>query len=266
MRQDDHRWNSEDYAKHSSVQYEWAQELLPTLNLQGTESLLDIGCGEGKVTYLLASCLPNGHVTGIDSSEDMISSAKQSFPESKHRNLTFLLKDVRSLDFENRFDVAFSSAALHWVTYHMSFLKRVSRSLKKSGRLLFQMGGEGNAKDIISVLDELLTVDPWKPYFENFSFPYGFYGPDDYSRWLAEVGLKEKRLELIPKNMRQKGKDGLAGWIRTTWLPYTERLPSELRDRFISEIVDSYIKTYPMDSEGYVHVKMVRLEVEATNT
>ncbi len=261
-----YEWDAEDYKEHSCVQYEWAKELISKLNLQGTESLLDIGCGDGKVTSLLASCLPNGHVTGIDSSEDMISTAKRNFPQSKHNNLTFLARDVRSLSFENRFDVVFSNAALHWIKDHVSLLSKIKRSLKKSGRLLFQMGGKGNADEIIAVLDNMLTLDPWKPYFEDFSFPYGFYGPDDYSRWLAEVGLKEKRLELIPKNMRQKGKDRLAGWIRTTWLPYTERLPSELRDGFISEIVDSYINKCPMDGEGYVHVKMVRLEVEATNT
>lgn len=56
----------------------------------------------------------------------------------------------------------------------------------------------------------------------------------------------------------------MAGWVRTTWLPYTERLPVELRDEFVKEIVDRYVNTHPLDAQGCVHVAIVRLEVEAT--
>lgn len=69
-------WNSDDYRKHSSVQYEWAQELIKKLGLTGEESVLDIGCGDGKVTALLSSRLRNGKVKGIDSSPDMITLAQ----------------------------------------------------------------------------------------------------------------------------------------------------------------------------------------------
>lgn len=65
--------------------------------------------------------------------------------------------------------------------------------------------------------------------------------------------------------MIQKGKEGLSAWVRTTWLPYTQRVPEGRRDEFIDEIVDKYIKNYPLDSEGFTHVQMVRLEVEAEN-
>ena len=260
-----YNWNSTDYAEHSAVQYQWAQELIGKLILQGTESLLDIGCGDGKASVALASGLPSGSVIGIDNSESMISLAKKRYPRSKYKNLTFYLMDAARLTFENRFDVAFSNATLHWIKDHMAVLKGVKKSLKKSGRLLFQMGGTGNALDIIEVLDVLINKDSWKPYFKNFSFPYGFYGPDIYQSWFTQVGMKPIRLELIDKDMKQKDKDGLAGWIRTTWLPYTERIPSHLRDRFITEAVDAYTKCFPGDNQGYFHVKMVRLEVEAIN-
>lgn len=65
--------------------------------------------------------------------------------------------------------------------------------------------------------------------------------------------------------MIQKGKEGLAAWIRTTWLPYTQRVPEELREEFIEELVDKYVENHPLDDEGYVHVPMMRLEVEAEN-
>ena len=128
------------------------------------------------------------------------------------------------------------------------------------------MGGEGNASKLFAVLDSMLAKEKWGKFFRGFSFPYGFYGADDYRTWLKQVGLKEKRVELIPKDMTQKGKNGLASWIRTTWLPYTQRVPEGLRDDFIREIVGLYSEKIPLDSEGFIHVSMMRLEVEATNT
>jgi trans-aconitate 2-methyltransferase len=63
--------------------------------------------------------------------------------------------------------------------------------------------------------------------------------------------------------MKHAGEEGLAGWIRTTWLPYTERLPIERRDLFVKEIAARYLKNHPADIEGVVHLGMIRLEVEA---
>jgi trans-aconitate 2-methyltransferase len=127
------------------------------------------------------------------------------------------------------------------------------------------MGGKGNAHDILEVLDDMLREAPWRKFFSDFKFPYGFYAPEEYEVWLREAKLKPERVELLPKDMRLQGKEGLAGWIRTTWLPYTERLPAELKDRFIEEIVNAYLEEHHVDGAGAVHVRMVRLEVEASN-
>lgn len=106
----------------------------------------------------------------------------------------------------------------------------------------------------------------WKEFFVDFSFPYGFYEPQEYAAWLKEANLKPERVELIPKEMKLSGVQGLEGWIRTTWLPYTERLPVKRRDEFIKEIVDRYLARHPMSDEGIVNLKMMRLEVEAAKT
>ena len=63
--------------------------------------------------------------------------------------------------------------------------------------------------------------------------------------------------------MTHKGKEGLKGWIRTTWFPYTNRIPENLRNLFIDEIINNYIEKHPLDDRGCTHVKMVRLEVKA---
>jgi len=143
-------------------------------------------------------------------------------------------------------------------------LKGVYRSLDKNGRLLFQMAGKGNAQEVLAVLQEMISEESCKPYFKNFTFPYGFYGPEEYNVWLHEAGFTPERVELISKDAKFKGKEGLAGWIRTTWLPFTERFPEPLRDSLINEIAERYVAAYPPDNKGMVHVKMVRLEVQAT--
>ena len=80
---------------------------------------------------------------------------------------------------------------------------------------------------------------------------------------LKSTGFGIKRVELIPKDMEQGGKPGLAGWIRTTWLPYTERVPEAKRERLVEEVSSRYLRWYTVDRNGRVQVAMIRLEVEA---
>ena len=113
---DQFHWDAEEYAKNSAAQLGWAQELIAKLALKGDEFILDIGCGDGKVSAELARRVPRGGVTGIDSSLDMIQKARSAFPATA--NLSFALKDAREFGFESRFDVVFSNATLHWVKDH----------------------------------------------------------------------------------------------------------------------------------------------------
>jgi trans-aconitate methyltransferase len=124
------------------------------------------------------------------------------------------------------------------------------------------MGGKGNADSILSIFEEVQSHSEWQPYFSNFEFPYVFFGTEEYTILLSEAGFHIKRVELIPKDMAHPGKPGLEGWIRTTWLPYTERIPEEKREAFIKAIAETYIENVPIDPDGNVHVTMVRLEVE----
>jgi trans-aconitate 2-methyltransferase len=256
-------WDAKDYAKNSQNQLLWAKELIPKLQLQGNEALLDIGCGDGKITAQLARYLPQGKAVGVDSSKEMINLAKKTFPRKDCPNLSFEVMDARELTFEEEFDRVFSNAALHWLVDQKAVLGGVERSLKDGGRLLFQLAGKGNAKDILSIIDELMEVEPWNSFFDNMTFPYGFYDPEEYRAFLCEAGLVPVRVELFAKDMKHQGPEGLAGWVRTTWLPFTDRLPVEFRTKFVDLIVNRYLKLHPADSADVVHVGMMRLEVEA---
>ncbi|MGB5686941.1 MAG: methyltransferase domain-containing protein [Candidatus Electrothrix sp.] len=259
-----YNWNAEDYARHSSAQQGWARELMSKLDLQGYEAVLDIGCGDGKITAEIAALLPDGEVLGVDNSEDMLDLAREEFSWAEHPNLSFQQRDARELAYQAEFDIIFSNAALHWLQDHRPVLIGISRALKLEGRILLQMAGTGNAASLLAVLDELIVAEEWQQYFVDFTFPYGFYGPELYSILLKEAGLHPVRVELIPKDMSYPDRAGLEGWVRTSWLPYTERVPIERREAFIIELVDRYLAEYPVDSKGYVHVSMMRLEVEAS--
>jgi trans-aconitate 2-methyltransferase len=263
MKQETYQWDSEDYSKHSAAQFEWAQELIDKLNLQGDEEVLDIGCGEGKVSAAIAARLPRGIVLGIDSSSEMIDQARRAHSHSRYRNLSFIQMDAREIRLRSEYDVVFSNAALHWITDHRPILSGVRQVLRKTGRALFQMGGKGNASEIIAVLNELLSRDEWGKFFVGFPFPYGFFGEEEYRHLLLDAGLVPLRVELLQKDMKQDGREGLISWIRTTWLPYTTLVPEDLRSRFIEEIADAYLSLHPLDNQGRAHVAMVRLEVEA---
>lgn len=258
-----YRWDAQDYARHSASQLEWARQLLSKLHLKGDEYLLDLGCGDGKVTAEIAKSIPGGLVIGIDNASSMINLANANFPTSKFPNLKYIRASIETLPFCEKFNVIFSNAAFHWIKNHKVILKEIAYCLREEGRVLIQMGGKGNAAKAISVMDELLQFEPWKQYFKNFRFPYAFYTPEDYRKWIAQAGLQLIRSELLEKDMQHGGAEVMAGWIRTTWLPYTERIPEKKREGFVQEVVQSYIDRYPADKEGNVHVRMVRLEVEA---
>jgi trans-aconitate methyltransferase len=126
-----------------------------------------------------------------------------------------------------------------------------------------QCGGRGNAARILDMTGEIINSPPWQEYFTGFSFPYHFYGPEEYRTWLQEADLLPQRVELKAKDMVHQGQAGLEGIIRNTWLPYTQRLPGHLQGRFVAEIAGRYLERYPLDEKGQTHVQMMRLEVLA---
>jgi trans-aconitate methyltransferase len=256
-------WNPEDYAKNSSAQLGWAKELIARLALRGDEALLDVGCGDGKITAEFAKSAPRGFVLGVDSSAAFIAYAREHYPPESYPNLRFAEMDARRLAYDRRFDIIFSNATLHWVDDHPAFLASGARLLNPGGKLIISCGGAGNAAEVVKTMERQIRLSRWAEYFRDFAFPYYFYAPSDYAPWLAAAGFTATRLALVEKDMTHTGRDGLAGWMRTTWMPYTHRVPEALREAFLYECVDDYLRAHSLDDEGRSHVRMVRLEVEA---
>jgi len=110
------KWDPADYHKHSYPQYAFALGLVERLRLLGNERILDVGCGDGKITAELAARVSHGSVLGIDTSADMIAFAQNMFPPSVYPNLSFCYGDAAKLTFSQEFDVIVSFACLHWTT------------------------------------------------------------------------------------------------------------------------------------------------------
>jgi len=258
------QWNAAEYAANSAVQQSWARELIARLQLRGDEHVLDVGCGDGKVTAEIARAVPRGRVLGLDASPEMIKFAQQIFPPAKTPNLKFQIRDARKIEsLGEKFHLFFSNAALHWVDDHRAFLRGAAACLRSGGRLVVSCGGRGNAQDVFVALRPEMRLKRWRKFFRKLEKPYFFHSPDSYEKWLPRFGFKTPGIRLAPKDATYDGRDGFAAWMRTTWLPYTQRVPENLREDFIAAVTDRYLAKHPLDDAGRVHVRMVRLEIDA---
>jgi trans-aconitate methyltransferase len=266
-------WSAADYASNSTVQQTWARELIAKLKLRGDGRILDVGCGDGKITAEIARAIPRGAAMGVDASPQMIEFAARTFSLP---NLKFHVLDARQIksqpltpvglgegDGSSGFDVVFSNAALHWVDDHQAFLRGAASVLKPGGRLIVSCGGRGNAHDVFLALRPEMRLKRWREFFRKMEAPYFFHSPDEYKKWLPRFGFKTRKVKLAPKDATYPGAEGFATWLRTTWLPYTQRVPENVREEFIAEVVERYVAKHRVDAKGLVHVRMVRLEIDA---
>lgn len=258
-----YQWNAKDYQQNSAMQKQWAEELIAKLNLTGTEAVMDVGCGDGKVTAEITGHLPHGQVIGIDNSEAMIELANREYPSKRFPNLLFQQMDARKLRFNNQFDWVFSNAVLHWIDDHERVLLGMFQSLKPGGKILLQMGAQHGVRAFMDTLEQVMALPQWRDFFIGFQCPYNFKSVADYQTLLPAAGFAIERLELIEKYAAHQNAEAFMGWIRTTWMPYTERVPEFQRQQFIDAIVAQYLQANPAKRDGRVAVSMVRLEVEA---
>jgi ubiquinone/menaquinone biosynthesis C-methylase UbiE len=253
------KWNAADYNRNSQNQYRWGMELIRQSRVKPGEKVLDLGCGDGKITAVIASIAGKWNVTGVDASKKMIKFAKSNFPDG----IEFIAEKGENIDFLREFDLIFSNACLHWIADQDRVIKGVYRALKPGGRIFFQMGGKGNAGVMNMIVDDMIKKREWSKYFKNFVPPYHFHSAAGYRKFLKTAGLKPVKIVLMPKMAKHDAGSGLAGWMRTTWFPYTNKIPLKLRDKFISQAVDSFIKSTRQCRKKEIDMKMIRLQVEA---
>ncbi len=254
------RWDADAYHRSASAQTGWGREVHDRLALRGDEQVIDLGCGDGRLTAELAARLPRGRVTGIDADPDMIAFARR---HHACENVDYLIGDARRFALGRRADAIVSTACLHWVDDHRAVLGCCRRHLEPGGRIHFQMGGRGNCAGFLAAAGSLAAEPGWAPYLLPFSPPWHFPGPEAYLPLLPACGVRVVRAGLLPRDMAHDGPAGLRAWMRTTWMPVLARVPEELRGELIAAVVERYLARRPPDAQGRTHVDMVRFEVEA---
>lgn len=214
-------WDSDFYQKYAKAQERTARELIETIPFAKNDRVLDIGCGDGKITAYMASQCPQGHVTGIDISPAMIQHALLEFGQIA--NLEFCQVGAEEFSFAQRFDWIVSFNALHWVKDHQKMLQRVKQALKPGGHILFCMvSGEGDQR-----LGSVFMKEPWHQRFEQgIGARYHRFTPADYHACLAEMGVQPKKVETIGFSYTFKEMQGLVNHF-LTWVPFAMGMSTE---------------------------------------
>ena len=256
-----YQWNPEAYAANSAYQKTCADDFMHRLAFEPTDRILDIGCGDGKITVELARRVPRGSVVGLDLSPDMVRYARAHF--GAEGNLTFVNANAQSLPFFNSFDVIFSNYALHWVPNHYQLLAGMYCALRPGGRVLVQMSARGGASPIFDSCDQVIADPRWNHYFDGYVHPFQYYSVEEYHRILKGAEFEVQRVETIPRQNVQKDRDAVAGFLRAAFHPALDRVPADRREDFLRDMVDVLVSRYPPADDGSIRIPSLGLQYEA---
>ena len=233
-------WDAANYARISSLQQAMAQEVLALLDLKGSERILDVGCGEGKVTAQIAARVPEGSVVGVDPSHEMITFAQTHFGPAALANLRFEVGDARSLSFHGEFDLAVSFNALHWIPEQDAALRRIRTALVSGAKAQFRLVTAGARQSLESVVEATRTAPEWKTYFEDFQDPYLRLTPDEYVALAEENGFRVLRAKTQDHSWDFGSRSAFASFSAVGLVAWTDRLPLAQRPKFINDLLDRY--------------------------
>jgi trans-aconitate 2-methyltransferase len=230
-------WDAAEYARHSSLQETMAREVLALLDLDHSERILDVGCGEGKVTAQIAARARKASVVGVDPSHDMI-----SFAQAHHAlpNLRFQVADARSLAFQDEFDLVVSFNALHWVPDQQSALRSIHSALVNGGKAQLRLVPAGPRKSVETVVEETRRTARWKAYFANFNDPYLRLTPQEYAALAKRTGFRVIRVFTKDHSWDFGSRLAFAGFCAVGCVAWTNRLPAPERVNFINDVLERY--------------------------
>lgn len=231
-------WSGADYARHSSLQAAMADEVLSTLPLQGDEQLLDVGCGDGKLSARIAARLPRGAVLGVDASADMVAFARQQFGDSG--NLRFEVRDARQLNFDTAFDRVVSFNALHWVPQQDEALRGIRAALKPQGRAHLRLVTRAALTSLEEVAEVLRQEPAWAPHFAGFSDPYLRLDAQQYGELAAQMGLETISSHSEMKRWDFGSEEAFFGFCNAGFGAWTQVLPEDRRSDFVRAVMQRY--------------------------
>jgi len=223
-------WDAATYDRVADPQTRWGGVVLDRLPLAGDETVLDAGCGSGRVTEALAERLPRGQVVALDASMSMLDEARRRLARFGDR-ITYVVADLGrpvTLPADEPVDAILSTATFHWVPDHAALFRHLAAILRPGGRLVAQCGGAGNIASIRGILASV--GDGWlgESHFET---------PEDTADRLAAAGFVDIETWLQAEPTRLEPGEPLETFLRTVILGgHVARLLPGDRDAFVREV------------------------------
>ena len=246
-------WDGKTYDRISGPMQDMAGPVLARLDLRGDETVVDAGCGSGRVTEELLERLPEGHVIAVDASADMLRAARGRVGDER---VTFVQADLAALDLPEPADAILSTATFHWIADQAALYWALHGALKPGGRLVAQCGGEGNILDVREAVAAVLGTDPEIAAKLGDYYPWKFLAPDETRGHLKAAGFAEAEVWL--QDWSVEAPDGRT-WLETINLGgHVERISdAALAARFI-DAVHEHMGGDPLS------IAYVRLNIDAT--
>jgi len=225
------KWDGQTYDRISGPMQAMGQAVLDRLNLTGNETVLDAGCGSGRITEALIERLPRGRVIAIDMSESMVAAARARLGSGADIRRADLLE----LELDEPVDAILSTATLHWIADHELLFRRLRGALRPGGQLSAQCGGEGNITQLRSRAAAVIEREPYAGHFRSWRAPWNYASAADTEARLRAAGFATAECWLTeaptePEHPRE--------FLATIVLgPHVQHLPESLREPFMDEVM-----------------------------
>jgi trans-aconitate 2-methyltransferase len=247
-------WDGASYDRISAPQESLGRAVLERMLLRGDETVLDAGCGSGRVTEALLQRLPRGRVIAVDASPSMVQQARRRLGVMGDR-VEIHQMDLLELELDQPVDAILSTATFHWVLDHEALFRRLHAVLRPGGQLVAQCGGEGNIDRLRGVAGLVLEREPYAQHFVDWHTPWYYAAPEPTRERLLAAGFTAAECWLQPApQYPEQPREFLAKVILG---PHVQQLPEGLRDPFLDAVLDEVGASAMM-------VDYVRLNMDAT--
>lgn len=247
-------WSAEQYGKFEKERTLPAVDLANAIVHDDVRKVIDIGCGIGNSTAVLAEKYPNAEIVGIDNSEDMLAAARKNNP-----GIVFKKLDVeKELDkIDGHYDVIFSNACLQWIPNHPELLKGLFALLNDRGVLAVQIPQQSK-HPVHRIMRSIVETEAWcsKIFFRR---AYNNLTEQEYFDVLSELS-DNFRIWEITYFFSMPSYQSISEWYQGTGLrPYLTQLSSKDREKFLYEFLKRVKETYPVQKSGKIIFKFPRL-------
>lgn len=241
-----HQWNPERYLTYADERGRPFVELLQRVGAAEPGRVVDLGCGPGNLTALLARRWPETDVRGLDSSAEMIQRARVDVS-----GIDFAVTDLRDwLASGNSADVLVSNATLQWLPDHLDLLPALVQAVHPGGWLAFQVPGNFEEPSH-TIRTELARRAEYAPHLDGVAVPSS-HAPVRYLEAMASLGCTVDVWETTYLHVLS-GADPVFTWVTGTGArPTLQALPEGLREEFAEEFRSRLRIAYPESGPGVV--------------